>query len=305
MEIRHLQYFMEVYRQKSFSTAAERLFMSQQGVSMAIYRLEEELSCKLFTRSNRRLELTEQGEFLREQAEEILRRVEICDEYFQRERDERRQTRELKIVSAYGAMPEFAGELVARFQTEHPDVWIGVQELKDVDCDDSVWNGTAELGFGVLPVDQAQFRVVPLFTHHVCVLVHEDHPLANEKMVSVDILRTTPIMVVDQQFKIHEIVKNCCRQKGFEPRISYYAGERMAISRMVSANHGVGVTVDSLARELEPTNVRIIPFDDPKMVWEVCLMEKRDKLQSNVAKQFVRFVTREMAAAQKKSPEKT
>ena len=53
MEIRQLKYFMEIYKYRSFSRAAEVCFISSQGISMAILRLEEELACKLFERTSK------------------------------------------------------------------------------------------------------------------------------------------------------------------------------------------------------------------------------------------------------------
>ena len=55
MEIRQIYYVLEVAKQRSFSKAAEALFVSQPAISQQIHALEEELSVKLFKRDTQYL----------------------------------------------------------------------------------------------------------------------------------------------------------------------------------------------------------------------------------------------------------
>ncbi|MDR1821744.1 MAG: LysR family transcriptional regulator, partial [Oscillospiraceae bacterium] len=72
MEIQQLRYFHRVCMLHSFTKAAKACFVSALGISMAIHRLEEELSCKLFERSAKELVLTEHARFLLPLAERIV-----------------------------------------------------------------------------------------------------------------------------------------------------------------------------------------------------------------------------------------
>lgn len=58
MEINQIRYYIEVCNVGSMSKAAEKLHMSQQGLSLAIRRLEAELGCDLFYRKSSGLVLT-------------------------------------------------------------------------------------------------------------------------------------------------------------------------------------------------------------------------------------------------------
>ncbi len=53
MNIQQLKYYLEICKCRSFSKAADNLYISQQGLSMAVIRLESEFSCKLFIRTPR------------------------------------------------------------------------------------------------------------------------------------------------------------------------------------------------------------------------------------------------------------
>lgn len=294
MDIRQMQYFIEICRQRSFAKAAEHLYISQQGLSMAISRLEEELSSKLFWRSGKELKLSEQGEFLLPHAEEMLRHFQICEAYFEELKHAKQLQKTVNIASAFGAMPEFAGRLVFQFQRDFPDIWLSVHEYTDTTCDEAVWNGDAELGFSPTPLDIKRFESIKLFTRRFCLLVHHSHPLAARETVPLDVLRTTPIMVMDETSKAPQIVMSCCRHAGFQPKVQFKAGEVIAIHRLVSANRGVGISVESVAEDLSHPDVRAIPFDDPRMVWEAHLIKKRDANLSPVAKTFERYVIGQM-----------
>lgn len=76
MDIRVLQYFLIIAREKSVSRAAEVLHMTQPPLSRQLKELENELGKQLFVRGSRKLTLTKDGLLLRKRAEEIVSLME-------------------------------------------------------------------------------------------------------------------------------------------------------------------------------------------------------------------------------------
>jgi DNA-binding transcriptional LysR family regulator len=72
MELRHLRYFVAVAEERSFTRAAERLWVAQPGLSTQIRHLETELGVRLFDRHARGADLTDAGELLLERARAAL-----------------------------------------------------------------------------------------------------------------------------------------------------------------------------------------------------------------------------------------
>jgi DNA-binding transcriptional LysR family regulator len=78
MELRHLRYFVAIAEERSFTRAAERLWIAQPGLSTQIRRLEAELGVQLFERHTRGVDLTGAGELFLERTRAALAAVETA-----------------------------------------------------------------------------------------------------------------------------------------------------------------------------------------------------------------------------------
>jgi DNA-binding transcriptional LysR family regulator len=78
MELRHLRYFVAVAEERSFTRAAEKLWIAQPGLSTQIRRLEEELGIRLFERHTRGVDLTDAGELFLDRARVTLAAAEAA-----------------------------------------------------------------------------------------------------------------------------------------------------------------------------------------------------------------------------------
>ena len=72
MDIRHLEYFLEVARNQSFTKAAEKLYITQPTISKTIRNMEDEWGVTLFYRQGKRIELTDAGQIMYQQAQQMV-----------------------------------------------------------------------------------------------------------------------------------------------------------------------------------------------------------------------------------------
>ncbi|MGL5901830.1 MAG: LysR family transcriptional regulator, partial [Cetobacterium sp.] len=75
MDLHYLRIFYEVGKEKSFTKAANKLYINQSAVSIQVKKFEEILNSKLFDRSSKKIRLTYTGEALFKMAEEIFEKV--------------------------------------------------------------------------------------------------------------------------------------------------------------------------------------------------------------------------------------
>ncbi|MET7697674.1 LysR substrate-binding domain-containing protein [Streptomyces sp. NPDC005485] len=177
MELRHLQHFVAVAEDQHFTRAAERLMVSQSGLSASIRALERELGSALFVRTTRRVTLTEAGRALLGEAERILAQVRAAHEAVAAVQGVLRGTLALGTEQCIAGV-HVAG-LLAAFRRRHPDVEIRLRQAGSGALAEEVAAGRLDLAFAVrTQADTEQLRSVSLTSEPMTVLCHPTHRLA-------------------------------------------------------------------------------------------------------------------------------
>jgi DNA-binding transcriptional LysR family regulator len=180
MELRHLQHFVAVAEDQHFTRAAERLMVSQSGLSASIRALERELQTPLFVRTTRRVTLTEAGRALLTEAERILAQVRTAYEAVAAVQGVLRGTLALGTEQCIAGVD--AARLLAAFRRQHPDVEIRLRQAGSGALAEEVAAGRLDLAFAVRTAQADagdQLRSVPLADEPMTVLCHASHRLAD------------------------------------------------------------------------------------------------------------------------------
>lgn len=143
MDIKSLRYFVEIARQKSFTIAAQKLFVTQPTLSRQITELEEELGQPLFERTTRKIELTEKGLYLFRQAQTIL---SLIDKVKMETMSTSRLTGDITITGAETPAMETVIQAAAQFQAHHPDVRFHIRSSNGIDALEDLNLGAADFG---------------------------------------------------------------------------------------------------------------------------------------------------------------
>ena len=145
MELRHLQHFVAVAEDQHFTRAAERLMVSQSGLSASIRALERELQTSLFVRTTRRVTLPEAGRALLAEAERILAQVRAAHEAVAAVQGVLRGTLALGTEQCIAGVN--VAELLATFRRLHPDVEIRLRQWGSAALAEEVAAGRLDLAF--------------------------------------------------------------------------------------------------------------------------------------------------------------
>ncbi|MEU3028601.1 LysR family transcriptional regulator [Streptomyces incarnatus] len=177
MELRHLQHFVAVAEDQHFTRAAERLMVSQSGLSASIRALERELRAPLFVRTTRRVTLTEAGRALLAEAERILAQVRAAHEAVAAVQGVLRGTLALGTEQCIAGV--HVARLLAAFRGAHPDVEIRLRQAGSGALAEEVAAGRLDLAFAYRTrADGDQLRSVSLTSEPMTVLCHPQHRLA-------------------------------------------------------------------------------------------------------------------------------
>jgi DNA-binding transcriptional LysR family regulator len=196
MTLQQLRYFLTAADKASFSAAAESLLMAQPSLSDQIRKLEAELGVALFTRTGRRLVLTEAGRMLRPHAERTLAAAEEAVESV---KEVRTLTGGTVSFGTFGSAHHYLlGGLVQDFRRRHPDVRVRVIGQNSAEVADAVRDGVLEAALVALPIDDGGLEVRPSIreeNHYVSA-----SPQRTAKPKTIEELAAAPLILYDARW---------------------------------------------------------------------------------------------------------
>lgn len=204
MELRVLNYFLMVAREKNITKAAQLLHITQPTLSRQLMQLEEDLSVKLFDRSSHGIILTNEGMLLKRRAQEMMSLAE-------KTRNELTQTEEnlTGVISVGCGELQSMGELsntIAAFHRRHPLVTFDIYSGNAASIKAQIENGTLDMGLLIEPVDTTKYAFIRLHTKEQWgVLVREDSPLAEKTAVTPEDLVQYTLLTPINNLIQHEL----------------------------------------------------------------------------------------------------
>jgi len=292
MEIRQLKYFIEICRCKSFSKAANICFISPQGMSMSMMRLEEELGRKLFIRSPMGIALTPHAEFLLPKAKKIIAIADECEEYFGSERNEEAL---IPISCSHGTIEEFGGKLINEFQETYPEIKVQIRECSDMDADEAVLSEESELALTVGPLPPDRFDSVLMLTTNYILVVQDSDPLAKKKKITISDLESLPLAVMRGGVRTYPYLRSACMDSGFEPRIHTFCDNILLVFYLATLPGVYGITTQALYRRLNPPGLTPVVIDDPNFRWQIHLIKKKGSTLSAPAEMLWKALSRNLS----------
>ncbi|GAE06688.1 LysR family regulatory protein CidR [Paenibacillus sp. JCM 10914] len=257
MDIRHLQYFLEVARNESFTKAAEKLYITQPTISKTIRNMEDEWGVTLFHRQGKRIELTDAGLIMFQQAQRIV-------ESFQQVSAELGDLMNLKQGHLRIGLPPMVGssffpKVIGQFHRKYPHITIQLVEDGAKKLEADVESGQTDIGVAVLPVDEEVFHYYSFVKEKLNLLVHPSHRLASRAHVNLSELADESFVLFREDFTLHDRIIRECVNAGFEPNIVYESSQWDLISGMVAANLGIALLPETICKEIDSARVSILP----------------------------------------------
>src|SRR5690606_21403916 len=201
MDIRHLTYFIEVAKYKSFTKASKSLHLSQSTLSKVVKSLEDELRVELIDRSTKNIELTEAGEIVLAEGEMIMDSLNDLSTHLYDLMNLKKGKIKIGIPPIIGFL--FLPKNIKGFHNLYPDIKIKLFEYDSKKVKQELCDGILDLGVVKLPVDEKEFDVVPFVQDELALFVHYYHPLAQRDKVEMKELKYETFIMYKQAFAIH------------------------------------------------------------------------------------------------------
>ena len=243
MKLQQLRYALEVYRHNlNVSEAADALFTSQPGVSKQIRLLEEELGIQIFIRSGKRIvSVSQPGKAVLNIIERVLHDVQniknIGNEFT------RQDTGTLTIATTHTQARYVLPKVVAEFVQHYPKVRLNIRQGSPTAIAQMVADGEADFAIATEAIDTGhELRRLPCtyWTHSI--IVPKQHPLLNEKQLSIAAIAEYPLITYEFAFSDNTNIARAFHKANIHhPHIALLAADTDVLKTYVKLGLGVGI----------------------------------------------------------------
>ena len=262
MTLNELRYVIAVAQERNFRRAAEKSFISQPALSLAIQKLEEELGVQIFERGKSKVSVTPVGAQIVEQAQRTMEEAGRIHEIAKQGNDQLVGT--LRVGIIYSVGPYLLPDLIPALKKLAPNMPLEVEENITVNLDALLRNGKLDVIIIALPYGDSGILTRPLYDEPFEVVVNSDHHWADRRSIKAQELAAEKVLLLDSGHCFSNQVAEACpdlTRKGAEIQ----QGTSLETIRNMVAS-GLGITVlPASANSPRYRNrlLQVIPFTKP------------------------------------------
>lgn len=288
--MRVLKYFLAVAREGNVTAAAARLHVTQPTLSKQLMELEAELGKKLFVRGNRKITLTEEGEFLRQRASEIVDLTEKTQAAF--ESNESEVAGDVYIGCGETEGMRVLVKTMKEMQAQYPAVRYHLYSGNDEDVSERLDKGLVDFGLfvGNTNLEKYDYIKLPVFDTWG-VLMRNDHPLAAKNSVTPRDMVDLTLLCPRQPLENNEL-SGWMGNYGKNLRIRSTHNLMRNVTIMVEEGLGCAISISDLVNT-NGTNLVFRPFE-PLLKADIVLAKKKYRAFSKAAEKFFEYLQKNL-----------
>lgn len=289
MELRQIQYFIEVAKREHVTDAALALHVAQSAVSRQIFNLEEELGVPLFIREGRNVKLTPIGKVFLDHMQQAMKVIDDAKRGIEEYLDPDQGTIRIGFPSSLASY--MLPTAISSFRERHPQVKFQLKQGSYRYLIDGVVNGEFDMALiGPVPKQEKKVMGTTLFTDNIVALLPSDHRLAGRKSIKLAELRDDKFVLFPEEYILREIIVNACGQLGFQPMVSFEGEDIDAIKGLVAAGLGITLIPEiTLVEQLPRSTVKIAHLE-PNVSRTVGVIIPRDRELLPTERLFFEFL---------------
>ncbi len=274
MTLNELRYIVAVANERSFGRAAQRCFVSQPALSVAIQKLEEELGARLFERGKSEITVTTVGTRIVEQAQKVLEEAAQIREIAQKGRNP--LAGPLKLGVIFTVAPYLLPDLVPALRDLAPQMPLELEENLTEHLESGLKSGRIDAAIIALPFAPPGILTEFLYEEPFQVVVPTGHKWASRKSIrSEELAAENPILLnVGHCFR-DQVLDSCPELNRAETQVARTSSLE-TVRNMVASGLGVSVLPrDALTPKYASRLVVPVPFARPAPSRRVALAYRK------------------------------
>ncbi|MUV06269.1 LysR family transcriptional regulator [Planococcaceae bacterium Storch 2/2-2] len=281
--------FCQVGESKSFSEAARELYLTQPAVSQSIMQLERELDVRLFNRTPKGAELTQEGKLLYEYAHSALNLLRAGEQKLEEFKNV--AVGELTIgvgdsISRYFLMP-----YLEKFHTTYPHIKFKIENGTTFELCELVKSGKADIAFCNLPVEDEQLLIEPCGSIQDTFVYGEKYEKVMQQKVTFEQLQKVPLIMLESKSNSRQYVDSYAAKWGVALEPEFELGSHDLLLEFARTNFGVACVIREFAQEsIDTGELREVELAHPIPSRQIGLCSLRSVPLSPASERFVQIV---------------
>ena len=287
MTLSELRFIVAVGREKNFRKAADKCFVSQPALSLAVKKLEDELGIILFERSRTDVSITQAGQAIINQAIIVLDEAGKIKEMAQQ--GDGQLEKPFKLGLIYSIAPYLLPLIIPLLRNSAPDMPLEIEENITKNLEEKLKKGFIDAAIVALPFDIPGIEIENLYEEPFVTVVPVKHPWAQKKTIKADLLASEKVLLLDNTHCYSNQVQEAC--PGLLKTGEIQGGNSLeTIRSMVASNLGISVLPKSATtlRHVNPL-VKVIQFDKPIPFRKVVLAYRKSSVKKQALEEVVKI----------------
>lgn len=261
MTLNELKFIVAVARERNFRRAAEKSFVSQPALSLAVKKLEEELGVTIFERSHKDVSMTAVGEQIVAQAVRTLEEANRVKEIAKLGNNQLAGPFKLGVI--YSTGPYLLPEIIPALRIMAPEMPLEVEENLTANLETQLRNRVLDAAIIALPFDVPGVQHELLYDESFVVAVPDIHPWAQRKAIHAEELADEKVLLLNSGHCFSNQIVLACPELSRHGEV-LQGNSLETIRNMVASNLGITVLPCSAAVErYQNPLIKMIPFAEP------------------------------------------
>lgn len=278
MTLTELRYIVALARERHFGRAAERCFVSQPTLSVAVRKLEDELGVAIFERHRGEVRPTPVGERVIDQARRVLSEAQAVEDIAREGRDE--LDGPLRLGAIYTVGPYLLPHLIPELRRNAPHMPLVIEENFTAELARQLQQNELDTVIVAEPFEEPGVTTTPLYDEPFVVVMPQAHPWARRTHIATNDLAGEKLLLLGPGHCFRDqVLAACpdCRETEVEGHKPLAGSSLETIRHMVAS--GLGITVlpqSALGESNRDSNLLITrPFSAPAPSRRIVLAWRR------------------------------
>lgn len=292
MTLTELRYIVALAQEQHFGRAAEKCFVSQPTLSIAVKKLEDELDVSLFERSKGTVYVTETGQRVVEQARQVLQQAEAVKAIAHAGKDQLASP--LRVGAIYTVGPYLFPHLVPQLHELAPQMPLYIEENFTARLREKLRVGELDAIIVALPFTEPDVVTRALYDEPFVMLLPGNHPWSEQKKIDVASLPETDLLLLGEGHCFRDQVLESCPTllQAIQNQHTLTEGSSLeTIRMMVATGLGASVLPQSAVEGYPDTLVQARPFKAPQPMRTVAVAWRASFPRPQAIESLVRAVS--------------